>query len=163
MRRLFEAVIGRNEMMRDYKMLDYDAAFIGLWSPGDYDDLEKKEPAIYLDYQRTMTFFKRNIRLEFWDTEDNVPGYDTISSKQADTLVDFIDQNLDRTFAIHCDAGQSRSAGVALAIECIIGYKGNRYLAGLDSSYTDAERYSPNRKVFDKIMDAWDRAHSDHE
>ncbi len=155
--RLFEAVLGRNELIGVYKSLDYEAALISIWTPGDYERLKVTNPEAFQEYTRMDKFFTTKIRQEFWDTENNVPGYDTISPEQANSLVDFIIMNTGRTYAIHCDAGQSRSAGVALAIECIIKHNGDRYQAGLAPSYTDHERYSPNRKVHDIIMDAWDR------
>ncbi len=157
MRKLFEGVVSRKGLLNTYKQYDYTAALISLWSPGDYTKFEKKEPEYIKDYIKVKDYFDTSIRQEFWDTEDNVPGYPTISKEQADKILEFILGNKDKTFIVHCDAGQSRSAGVALAIECIVEYDGDRYLAGLSPSYTDDERYAPNRKVFDKIMDAFDR------
>ncbi len=157
MKRLFENVISRNELILDYKQYNYTAALISLWTPGDWIDFQETEPEIIKSYNKARDYFETSIRQDFWDTEDNVPGYETISAEQAKELVDFIKDNRDRTFIIHCDAGQSRSAGVALAIECILNHAGDRYQAGLSSSFTDGERYSPNRCVFDKIMTAWQR------
>jgi len=157
MRRLFEDVVSRGVLMENYKSYDFEAAMIGLWSPGDYEKLLKEDPEYIKHYQKVQQFFKQSFRQEFWDTENNVPGYDSINPNQADALVEYIVDNYKKTFIIHCDAGQSRSAGVALAIECIVKHGGNRYQAGLDNSWTDQERYSPNRYVFDTLMDAWDR------
>ncbi len=156
MKRLFEDVISRTELMYSYKKYNYEAALIGIWTPGDYEMFQEKEPQVIKDYTKTQKYFQRSIMQDFWDTEDNVPGYLTVSPSQALALAEFIEENRDRTFMIHCDAGQSRSAGVALAIECILNHDGDRYQAGLSPSFTDEERYSPNRKVFDKIMNAWD-------
>ncbi len=156
MKRLFEDVIGRNELLRDYKRYNYEAALIGIWTPGDYNRFQMVEPELINEYNKARDYFSAGIRQEFWDTEDNVPGYDTISPSQALELAGFINDNQSRTFIIHCDAGQSRSAGIALAVECIVSHGGNRYQAGLSPSFTDTERYSPNRKVYDKIMQAWD-------
>ncbi len=165
MKRLFENVISRNELILDYKQYDYTAALISLWTPGDWIDFQETEPEIIKSYNKARDYFETSIRQDFWDTEDNVPGYETISEEQALELVHFILDNRDRTFMIHCDAGQSRSAGVALAIECILNHAGNQFAFALSPSFTDHERYSPNRRVFDKIMTAWEagEARDQHE
>jgi len=47
-----------------------------------------------------------------------------ISWEQGKELKEFILKNSNKSFLIHCTAGISRSAGVALAIECLIEYEG---------------------------------------
>ncbi len=156
MKRLFEDVVSRSELLQDYKRYDCEAALISIWTPGDYLKFQETEPQLIEDYNKVKDYFKISIRQDFWDTEDNVPGYDTISEEQALELAEFIEDNRQRTFMIHCDAGQSRSAGVAMAVECILNNDGNTFAFALSPSFTDDDRYSPNRKVFDKIMTAWD-------
>jgi predicted protein tyrosine phosphatase len=138
-------------------MIPYDTFLIAIWTPGDYQKIKKNEKNYFEEYQSMLRYFDSYIKMEFWDTEDNVPGYDTISEKQALELATVILANPDKKFVIHCDAGQSRSAGVALAVECILNYNGDRYQFGRSASFVSKPRYSPNRKVYDKIMDAYDK------
>ena len=153
--RVISDVISRRELLNNYRTYNYEDALIGFWSPGDW---EKADEETLNSYKKAQSFFVANIRQDFWDTEDNVPGYDTISESQADELVRFIYNNQNRRFVIHCDAGQSRSAGAALAVECILKCNGDRYAFSLEAPFVGSNpRYTPNRKVYDKIMDAWDR------
>jgi predicted protein tyrosine phosphatase len=134
------------------KLADEDTLVIGIWSPGDYEKLQK-EDLDYIDfYEKAFKAFNESIRLEFWDTEDNVPGYPTISKEQAQELVDFILKNANKKFVIHCDAGQSRSAGVALAVECLLDHDGDKYSFSQSGAFVDKPEYSPNRRVYDKIL-----------
>jgi predicted protein tyrosine phosphatase len=160
MSRVIEGVMARSQLVNTYAMYNYESALISIWSPGDYEKFQRTEPTLIEDYEKMRKFFKTNIRQEFWDTEDNVPGYDTISKEQAQEIVNFILINHDKKFIIHCDAGQSRSAGVALAVECILEYNGDKYEFSKNTSYVSLPQYSPNRKVYDKIMEAYENAKS---
>lgn len=155
MKKIFESVESRKELLRNYRMYDYEDALISIWSPGDYTKLINEDPKSIKDYEKMRSFFDIHIRQEFWDTEDNVPGYDSISAEQAKDLAEFIVTNKDKKFVIHCDAGQSRSAGVALAVECIIKYNGDKYLfsTAKETPFVGrSPRYSPNYFVYDKII-----------
>ena len=101
--------------------------------------------------------FKDNIRLKFWDIEEDFGNYKIISDDVAKELQDFIVKNIDNRFIIHCRAGQSRSAGVGKAVECIkffgVGDEAKyNYQTSFSSEISAHSRYSPNLTVFDKVI-----------
>ncbi len=156
--KIIDQVLSRDELMASYVMSDPECALIGAWSPGDWVGSEIAVPEYILEYKKMQSYFSESIKLDFWDTENNVPGYPSINSTQAYVLAQFIERNKDKQFCIHCDAGQSRSAGIALAVECIIRYNGDKYAFMTDSitPYVNRyPRYSPNYFVYDKIVEMW--------
>ena len=61
-------------------------------------------------------------------------------------------------FLIHCEKGQSRSAGVGLAIECILKFNGNKRAFSLEPSMIlNHHRYEPNMLVYDKILEEYNK------
>lgn len=154
--KVISGVLSRSQLIDTYTLFDYQDALISIWSPGDFKKFQSTDPELIEDYEKMRKYFETSIRLEFWDTEDNVPGYDTISEEQAQDIIRYILDNQYRKFVIHCDAGQSRSAGVALAVECILKFNGDRHQFALAGAFVDEDRYSPNRKVYEKIMDKFE-------
>lgn len=158
---LFEGVIGRKEFFDQADQINPRCNLIAIWSPGDFMKLYKDDLKYIEDYYKKANLFNDYIRFDFWDTENNVPGYPTINQKQALELISFIDKHMDESFLIHCDAGQSRSAGVSMAVECIIKFNADRYQFSLCTPYVGRfERYSPNYEVFKIIMDTYERVQS---
>ena len=103
-----------------------------------------------------LSKFKNHIALRFWDTEYEDGKYSTISKKQAEELVTFIVTNVTSKFMIHCHAGMSRSAGVGHFVECLKRYDGDIYNFRIGgSTLSKFERYFPNSKVFERLMDAY--------
>jgi len=99
--------------------------------------------------------FKDSIRVKFWDVEEDIDEYKVISDSVAKELHDFIIKNKNNKFLIHCKAGQSRSAGVGMAVECLINHDGDKYQYILKGSdITKNPRYSPNFTVYDKIVNS---------
>jgi predicted protein tyrosine phosphatase len=94
--------------------------------------------------------------LNFWDIQEPIGHYSSISTAQSIYLSEFIVDNINKQFIVHCDYGHSRSAGVALAIECIYYSNADRYSFFRDnrSHLLKHERYEPNMAVFDKIIEA---------
>lgn len=145
-----EAIISRTEIieMIEFGYLDMKSlVLISISEPSDDDRLTDKQ----------VEDFKESLRVEFWDIEDSFPGYPVISDEIAKTIQDFIMKHKDEKFIIHCRAGQSRSAGVGKAVECIkhfgIGEESKyNYQTGFKSGIDRHPRYSPNLTVFDKIV-----------
>lgn len=143
---LFHAVYGKMDYLKDYNDNTIpNKENIALISIHDPDRMV--HPDIKLEG------FADVKQIQFWDIEESFGNYKTISDEQGKELRDFINKNKDRRFIVHCAAGQSRSAGVACAIECIANFNGVDYHYKTGSSDVKAhERYSPNYTVYDKII-----------
>jgi predicted protein tyrosine phosphatase len=78
-------------------------------------------------------------------------GDGVFSDEQAVQIVDFVERIKDKVngFLIHCEAGVSRSAAVAAAIELIVNGSSDRIL--------NDRRYSPNQCVYRKLIQAWQK------
>jgi predicted protein tyrosine phosphatase len=68
---------------------------------------------------------------------------------QAGEIADFVEGIKDRIkgILVHCEAGQSRSAAVAAAIELVLN--------GSNERVFQDRRYSPNEYVYGKLLKAW--------
>lgn len=92
------------------------------------------------------------LNLHFNDTDDKNEVYGGITEKDAFEICNFINKYKENTvldrIIVHCEAGQSRSAGVAAAIM--------KYLNNDDTPIFDSNRYHPNmlcyRTVLNKFM-----------
>jgi predicted protein tyrosine phosphatase len=153
---LFEGIMGINEY-KEYQTklsLEYrkDIVLISITEPESsvtYPDtkLSEDSPIYTLGYHDV-------IEMKFWDVEKPIgTNYLPLSDEQGKELRTFIEKNKDKKFLIHCKAGESRSAGIGLAVECIVNFNGNRYefRTGKTDIY-NYTRYSPNLTVFDKII-----------
>lgn len=98
--------------------------------------------------------YKDFLQVRFWDVEQDIGKYKPISGKKAERIAQFITKHKGENFVIHCEAGVSRSAGVALAVECINYFDGDKYLfaTGEYTSITAHPKFSPNLTVYDRIM-----------
>lgn len=145
---LFEGIVSRKEFLELNKEGYFNRdpekiAVISIFSPDNMPINIKQEG------------FDNYIAVGFWDIEDNIGPYKIISEDIANRIKNFILQNKDKKFLIHCDAGMSRSAGVGLAVECLIKHNGDKYQASLEpSEIYQYRRYSPNLTVRDKILEA---------
>lgn len=112
------------------------------------------------DIDREHPEFKENFRvlkIKFWDITTQIGGYKPITIEQAKEIAKFIQNNKSKQFALHCEAGQSRSAGVGEAIECILGFNGDVYsYMTSNRAIKNNPRYSPNKTVFNKIVEEWE-------
>jgi predicted protein tyrosine phosphatase len=95
------------------------------------------------------------LRLSFYDFDaavhvnsDTIEGIDEdmlFSDAQAKQIAEFVFDHRDvERFIVHCDAGRSRSPGVAAAVCKII--------TGDDKEFFD--RYKPNMRVYRKTLNA---------
>lgn len=86
------------------------------------------------------------LRLQFHDTERESELYLPLSSEQAEQIIAFVLANRDQVQRIvcHCEAGISRSAGVAAALA--------KWLTGEDKPFF--RHFVPNRLVYRRVLEA---------
>jgi predicted protein tyrosine phosphatase len=105
------------------------------------------------DFPQIIPGWEAVLQLQFDDIKDPelaIHGYKLFSKEQATQVLDFVFTNKPHYLFINCDAGISRSAGVAVAIHEIVngGYIGNQH------------RYSlHNRYVTSTILNRWHDIH----
>lgn len=98
----------------------------------------------YLNEKSTKHWFKENhsnvLNLEFDDIDEDIKVngilYKALSAKQSLQLYEFIENNLGKTFFVHCRAGKSRSQAVAkfineLVDKYVIIHKANTVNSGV--------------------------------
>ena len=90
--------------------------------------------------------------LKFYDLDKPLGNdkYDRFlfTGKQANQIIDFVQEYKDvGLIIIHCDAGVSRSAGVAAALSKIIN--------GSDFEFFNSGLYRPNMRVYRFILNCW--------
>lgn len=84
---------------------------------------EDMDHSVVFDYNSE---FKAILRLYFYDLEQPIPGCEKanlFSSDDAKQILEFVDNNIDeetKMIIVHCEAGLSRSAGVAAALSLIM-------------------------------------------
>lgn len=85
------------------------------------------------------------LRLGFFDIDNNYPSFHgKMTIDDAELIVDFVQRNMDKKIIIHCDEGQSRSAGIAAAL--------SKYYNGDDSEYFKNSDMAPNHLCYDLIL-----------
>lgn len=91
-------------------------------------------------------WIKGILELQFNDEEAG--GYRCITPQQAEEIADFVLQNRKKVqrYIVHCEFGQSRSAGVAAAIRT--------YFEGNDGGIFRSRRYAPNRTCYHYVLNA---------
>ncbi len=143
---LFKAVYSKNEFIQELSTLTEDER-------SKLVVISIHDIGAELFSEQTFLGFEDYIQMEFWDIEEAFGNYKPITKAQGKELNEFIWANKDKRFLIHCAAGQSRSAGVACAVECIVNFDGDNYayLTG-DSDVKTYPRYSPNLTVYDAII-----------
>jgi len=84
------------------------------------------------------------LRLQFADVNRGSP--DCITAEDAEKVVKFVNEQKDKVqrLIVHCEAGQSRSAGVAAAIL--------KYLTGSDTQIYDDPKYTPNSTCYREVL-----------
>lgn len=82
------------------------------------------------------------LRLSFDDVED---GDYAITPNDTKKIHNFVEANKDLNIIIHCDAGISRSAGIAAALM--------KYYNGDDSPIFDNPRHVPNMRCYQTMLE----------
>jgi predicted protein tyrosine phosphatase len=143
------AIIGRDEIeaypsYEDYynhvKEFPKELCFISISDPNR-------------EFIKTNNYFKDELKLKFWDMEEDFNDYKIISESQAKLIYDFIVNNKNSDFLINCEAGVSRSSAIGLAIEYLLR-DFNLYpnWEHFPSKVLQHWRYTPNMTVFNKII-----------
>jgi len=143
------AIVGREELQSEIfdnepysniESLPKELVFISISDPSKH-------------FIETNNYFKDELKLKFWDIEEEIGNYAPIHLTQAKEIYDFIIKNKGNRFLINCEAGVSRSAGIGLAIEYIFR---DKYLyqkwEHFPSKVLQHWRYCPNMVVFNKIV-----------
>lgn len=84
-------------------------------------------------------------RVGFFDVDSKYPvksGRMTLDD--AELITDVIERNLDKHIIVHCDAGQSRSAGIAAAL--------SKYYNGSDEEFFNNPHMTPNMLCYRLMM-----------
>jgi len=139
---LFECIVGQKEMKELHENLSSEAALISIYNPNE-------KPL-------NLFYFRKELYIDFHDTDSTIGSIKPISSNQAKKIAKFIYDNIDRKFAINCEYGISRSAGVGMAVECIVNHNGDKYeYLTSYSAIKDFPRYMPNLTVFNAIIEEY--------
>lgn len=113
----------------------YNANIISITSQPTYADIKNCGPTLYL-------------RFEDFDME--LPGWPVqlIQKEDAKKIATFVMANKHngKYFIVQCDAGVSRSAGVAAALM--------KYFNGDDSPIFDNPQYCPNMRCYRMVLEA---------
>ena len=101
-------------------------------------------PAILRQNHQT----KGVLRLEFEDVDGDQP--DAMTTEQAEAIANFINEHKDSIdiIVVHCEAGVSRSAGVAAAISLVVN--------GDDTKFFHNPKFCPNIWCYRLVLDAFD-------
>ena len=98
------------------------------------------------------------LEVRFWDIEEKIRNYDPIDEKEAEKIVNFIlkhENSLKKRktkILLHCSAGVSRSAAVALAVKAIVDFEGE---IPKNCEILNFKRYKPNFFVAKKIIEIY--------
>lgn len=106
------------------------------------------------------TFKKQNLLLDVLHVQfDDVESGEKncISSSDAEKIIGFVNRYLNdaEECIVHCEAGISRSAGIAAALLYI--------LTGTDSQIFDNNKYCPNRTCYSSILNKYYGSYSEAE
>jgi predicted protein tyrosine phosphatase len=140
---IFTGIMGKDEFLKINKVIKRsNVALIAILDP----DMEIHSNDIIHGYADVL-------QIKFWDLEFPVDNLKVITDLQGIEIYKFIVKNSINKFLIHCSAGISRSAGVAMAVECIVKNGGNLFEYKLSpSAIVNFGRYHPNYTVFDAII-----------
>lgn len=85
---------------------------------------------------------KRILRLSFDDVDN---GSLAMAEGDAASIAEFVEKNKDKTIIVHCDAGISRSAGIAAAIM--------KHYNGDDTPIFNSRLYCPNMLCYRMVLE----------
>jgi len=150
------SIFGRESAIRFcQKKHDYETVIISISTP----DVDYEESPFISDENKVTEI----LGLSFCDADypNTKDVYGKITSESelmndedADRVVKFTEKHIGKHIIVHCDAGISRSSGVAAAIL--------KHYNGDDSAVFDSRWYAPNRWCYRKVLEAFERL-SDNE
>jgi len=92
--------------------------------------------------------FDKVLRLAFWDLWGDIPGtsYKAIQDSDVEAIIAFVDSLPDNcVLVVQCEAGISRSAGVAAAIDKYANMDSNDWIF-------KSGKFVPNMIVYNKVL-----------
>ena len=103
------------------------------------------------DFTKVDISEDRILRVQFHDLDRPLAGYKIFNNADAKQILDFVKVQIGLVdfFIVHCEAGISRSAGVAAALSKI--YNGN------DNHIFNCGKYLPNMLVYKTILNEYYR------
>lgn len=107
-----------------------------------------KDSVFHKEDMETIPYLCDCLTISFWDEIEDKHG--CMSYQQAKSILDFVIQNpFVKNIVVHCEAGISRSAGVAAALAKIIN--------GNDDYFFDYyhNRYVPNMTCYKRILEVY--------
>lgn len=124
------------------------------YSKRDYQEtcamVSIRTPGVEMEYPEVRNSVKYLLPLSFADVADPDSAAHGITEEDAQKIAQFVREHWGKvdSFIVHCDAGVSRSAGVAAGIL--------KVMTGRDDRIFDSLRYRPNmlcyRKVYAALM-----------
>lgn len=140
------AIIGVEEFLRMYNSIPKECAIISINEKYSKEDLKK-----YGDNsvkEEILQNFDSFLKIAFHDTYEEDTSVDAISDDEVKQIAEFIYNNKNKQFLIHCGAGMSRSAAVGKAILLWIRNLNYNETTEVDNHY----RYLPNKLVLKKLF-----------
>lgn len=128
-------VMNRQDAIRySYHYQDEPSVIISISTPG-------QEYSQHI-YRSLYNKIRAILHLSFDDVED---GDYVITRNDSKRIHNFVEANKDLNIIVHCDAGISRSAGIAAALM--------KYYNGDDSPIFDDPRYIPNMRCYRTMLE----------
>lgn len=106
------------------------------------------DPVHFVHPESKVEGFVDVLQMQFWDVEDDIGRYKTLTDEQGTQLKEFILKHSERQFLIHCAAGHSRSAGVGCAVGTLLDN-----VSWEENDIQKHTRYEPNLTVYRKIIE----------
>lgn len=97
------------------------------------------------------------LRLEFHDVVTRAEGMsqcEPFHDGHAVEIHDFVEENLDKNFMVHCDAGMSRSVAVGVFLQDVHGYTLHLHEAINDAAANSRIKRGLMRKFWDKQFES---------
>lgn len=128
-------VMSRKEAERYSHSTHFDeSAVISVSTPDEQYDMNI--------YGSIYNGIKRILRLSFDDVDN---GSLAMTEGDAASIAEFVEENKDKTIIVHCDAGISRSAGIAAAIM--------KHYNGDDTPIFNSRLYCPNMLCYRMVLE----------
>ncbi len=97
------------------------------------------------------------LRLEFHDVVAiplGMPECEPFLDHHVEEIHDFVEENLDKHFVVHCDAGMSRSVAVGVFLQDVHGYTLHLHETGNDAAANSRVKRGLMRKFWNKQFES---------
>lgn len=137
----------------DRELVNYDLSEVALITISDpyYNYIPKERLPVE---DKFCNKFSSSLKVNFWDVSRSDENYQILGLEIVAEIVEFIKNNKNKRFIINCNAGISRSAGVGLLVEYILGDYSSIYdfKTSFKNLITGHYRYSPNPSVLNQYI-----------